>query len=878
MAIAQSNDSRTEGLSVRFALSVLGTEPARCAAVLIVPWLVIAGMAALAPEAAAATPRLVLLADFDWRFTLGDPAGAELPSFDDTAWRLVQLPHDWSIESPPDPQGQTGNGEGYFPAGTGWYRRAFAAPSAWKGKRVRVEFDGIYRNATVFLNGHALGTRPSGYSSVAYDLTTHLAYGAQNVLAVRVDNSAQPNSRWYTGSGIYRHVRLVVTGPVHVARWGVFVATPEITRASAKVAVRTKVANESGANRDVTIETSVTGPDGAAVGTARSAVTVAGGQAEVSQEVRVPSPALWAPDTPRLYQAVTRIVENGQAVDEVVTPFGIRSIAWSAERGLVLNGAPIKIVGGSVHHDHGPLGAAAFDRAEERRVQLLKAAGFNAVRTAHNVPSPAFLDWCDRLGLLVLDEAFDVWKTAKVKHDMAREFDRWWEQDLEAMVLRDRSHPSVVMWGLGNEIQEVWTPAGAPLATKLAGRVRALDGSRPLTQAFAGATFGPNPDAAMASVDIAGYNYNIASNHQKDHERVPARVMMTTESFPGDAFQEWRLARDLPYMAGEFVWTAIDYLGESGIGGWAFGTPERAAQAGQVLGFVKPAMANLGADGRNPFPVTETAEDPSTNPMMNLMIMGRPYHASACGDIDLVGFRKPQSYYRDILWNGGDRVYATVRLPEPEGKKVVPTRWSVYPTLPSWTWPGQEGKDLQVEVYAGTERVRLLLNDAVIGEQPTGPEQQFKAVFTVPYAPGTLKAVGLKGGRVAAESVLQTAGAPVGLRLTADRSRVAADGQDLVFVEVEAIDANGRRQPNADQEVRFALDGPGVIAAVGNGDATSDEPYVGSTRRLFNGRALVIVRASRTPGRIELRAEAEGLRSATASIEARPAAAPPRLP
>jgi beta-galactosidase len=868
---------RREDLAVDLSFWNVGIDGAWCVGLSLATWLVVAGIARLAPTDVTEPARLVLSADFDWRFTLGDPAGAESPSFEDATWRVVQVPHDWSIESPPDPRGTTGNGEGYFPAGTGWYRRAFMAPEAWKAGRVSVEFDGVYRNATVFLNGHALGTRPSGYSSVVYDLTSHLTFGTRNVMAVRVDNSAQPNSRWYTGSGIYRHVRLVVTGPVHVAHWGVFVTTPEVTAAFARVVVRTTIANQSGAAARVTVETSITGPDGTVVGVTRSVATVASGDEDVTHELRVSTPALWAPATPRLYTAVTRILRDGTLVDEVATPFGIRSIAWSAEKGFILNGTPTKITGGSVHHDNGPLGAAALDRAEARRVEILKAAGFNAVRTAHNVPSPAFLDACDRLGLLVLDEAFDVWRTSKVKHDMARAFDRTWRQDLDAMVLRDRNHPSVVMWGLGNEIQEVWTPDGAPLAKKLAAYVRSLDGTRPLTQAFAGATFGRSPDAAIAVVDIAGYNYNIAANYQKDHERVPTRVMMTTESLPGDVFQEWQLAHDLPYMIGEFVWSAIDYLGESGMGAWTFGTPERVAQAAQFVGFVKPALASLGADGKNPFPVTEEAEDPSADPMRNLIFVGRPYHAATCGDIDLIGFRKPQSYYRDILWNRGDRVYATVRLPEPDGMRVVPTVWSVQPTLPSWTWPGHEGQDLQVEVYAGTERARLLLNDTVVGEQVTGRDQRFKAHFTVPYAPGTLRAVGMTGGRAVAEDVLETAGPPVRLRLAADRGTIAADGQDLAFVVVEAIDADGRTQPTANDEVRFALDGPAVIAAVGNGDATSDAPYVGSTRRLFNGRALVIVRSKCTAGRIELRAETDGLQRESLAIMATTAGAQPNV-
>jgi beta-galactosidase len=827
-------------------------------------------------QAPISAGRQVLSADFDWKFALGDQAGAEATTFDDARWRVVQVPHDWSIESAPDPKAPAGNGGGYYPAGIGWYRRAFTAPEAWKGKRVTVEFDGIYRNATVYANGKTLGMRPSGYSGVTYDLTPHLQLGARNVLAVRVDNSAQPNSRWYSGSGIYRHVRIVVTDPVHVAQWGVFVTTPEITAAAAKVVVKTTVGNTR-EPAHVAVETSIVGPGGEPAGRTRSVLAVPQGQTDVVHEVTVPSPALWAPSTPRLYKAVTRLVRGGAVFDEVVTPFGIRTIAWSAEDGLLLNGTPIELAGGSVHHDNGPLGAAAVDRAEERRVEILKAAGFNAVRTAHNIPSPAFIDACDRFGLLVMDEPFDTWRTAKAWHDFSHVFDEWWERDLDAMVLRDRNHPSVVIWGIGNEIPEAWTPEGGPLGQKISDRVRALDPTRPVSQAFPGATYGPNPDATIANLGIVGYNYNIAKNGPPDHARLPARVMMTTESLPRDVFEEWQLSHDMPYIVGEFVWTAMDYLGESGIGGWRWGTPEEAKQSEQFQSMMKQGMAIMGADGKNPLAASEKSEDPSGHPMMRNLFAGRPYHGAECGDVDVTGLRKPQSHYRDILWNRRDRVFAAVRLPAPEGQVYVPTTWSVHPALDSWTWPGREGKSLEVDVYGGTEKVRLLLNDKIVGEQPTGREQRFRATFSVPYAPGTLKALGVNGDKVVAEHLLTTAGAPKKLKLTVDRASIRADGQDLAFVTVEAVDAQGRLVPVADAQVTFAIEGPGTIAAVGSGDLRSDEPYVGATRRLFNGRALAVVRAARTAGSIALSASAPGLAAASVTVSAAPASAVPLL-
>lgn len=824
--------------------------------------------------AQAQTPRLDLLADSNWKFVLGDPDGADARSFDDAGWRRVDLPHDWSIEGTPAKDNPTGSGGGFYPAGTGWYRKAFSAPAEWKGKRVSIEFDGVYRDATVYINGHKLGNQPYGYTSFRFDITPDVDFAAPNVLAVRVNNSMQPNSRWYSGSGIYRHVRVLVTDPVHVAHWGVFVTTKQVSSDSAAISVRTRVANEAGVAARITVETRIVDRSGKTVGNARSPIEAGtGSEAEASQEIAVAKPMLWSPESPALYRALTRVSKDGKVLDEVETPFGVRTLVWSAEKGLLLNGKSIKLVGGSVHHDNGPLGAMAFDRAEERRVELLKAAGFNSVRTSHNPPSPAFLAACDRLGLLVFDEAFDTWKANKAKFDYGRNFDEWWQRDLSAMVLRDRNHPSVIFWSIGNEIPEVLVERGPAIAKQLAAQVRSLDTSRPVSQAFPTSTSGDYPDGVIANLDIVGYNYNMAAHHQDDHRRLPSRIMMTTESFPGMAFTEWSLANDNPYIVGEFVWTAMDYLGESGIGSHAYGTPEQAAMAGKAMAGMQSAVDKMFLAMANGVDMTammsQGAPQGGESPM-SVLFPGFPWHAAQCGDIDLTGHRKPQSYYRDILWNRGDRVYATVRLPEPEGKKTIVAGWAVYPTLPSWTWPGQEGKTMHIEVYSGVEKVRLFLEDKLIGEKPTGREQEFKAMFDVPYAPGTLKAVGMKGDRAVAESVLRTAGKPSRLRLTADRATVQADGQDLSFVTVEAVDAEGRFQPNADHAVEFALSGPGTIAAVGNADGRDSAAYQGTQRKLYQGRALVVIRTSKQDGPIRLNAKAQGLSDALVNIQAKP--------
>lgn len=839
-------------------------------------------LACLAPVSMSATtanaPRQELAADAGWKFFLGDPSGAEAPSFADASWRTVDLPHDWSIESKPDKDNPSGGGGGFFPGGIGWYRKTFHAPASWRGKRVSVEFDGVYRDSTVYLNGRELGTHPYGYTAFMFDLTPDLHYADANVLAVRVDNSAQPNSRWYSGSGIYRHVRVVVTDATHVAHWGVFVTTPEATSASAKIAIRTQVVNEASDAANVTVETTLLDKAGNKVGAAQSKLSLAAGKEdEAAQEIEVANPALWSPDSPTLYRAVSTIRKDGKAVDQVTTTFGIRTLAWSADKGLLLNGKAIKLTGGSVHHDNGPLGAAAFDRAEQRRVELLKAAGMNAVRTAHNPPSSAFLDACDRLGLLVLDEPFDVWEAHKVKFDYGSDFDAWWKQDVSSMVLRDRNHPSIVIWGIGNEIPELEVDRGAALGKQIADRVRALDNTRPLTLAFPGTTTLPTAQAVFSQLDITGYNYNILPTYQKDHEQLPSRIMLTTESLPSKMFALWAVSHDNPYILGDLTWTAMDYLGESGIGAWEYGTPEQAKMAAGMSGMMSNTsmidrMFAGMANGKDVMAeMAKNNSDPKAKAMMAVFSHSFPWHASACGDLDLTGFRKPESYYRDIVWNGGDRVYATVQLPEPEGKKIIAIMWATYPTLHSWTWPGEEGKDLEVEVYSGAEKVQLFLNDKLIGEKLTGREQEFKAVFSVPYAPGTLRAVGLRGGRIVAENLLTTTGEATKLHLTADRTVLQADGEDLSFVTVEAVDAHGRPDLRADQEVEFQISGPGTIAAVGNGDGQDADSYHSDRRKLYQGRALIVIRTAKQAGQIKLTAKGSGLSDGAVNIDARPA-------
>ena len=487
----------------------------------------------------------------------------------------------------------------------------------------------------------------------------------------------------------------------------------------------------------------------------------------------------------------------------------------------------MKINGGCVHHDNGCLGAAAFNRAEERRVELLKFAGFNAIRTSHNPPSEAFLEACDRLGMMVIDEAFDCWKDSKNKYDYSVYFDNWWQRDLESMVLRDRNHPSIIMWSIGNEIIERKKPEAIETAKMLVNCIHKIDATRPVTSAMT--TWDKEWemfDPLFAAQDIGGYNYQLF-RAPSDHERVPSRIIVQTESYPRDAFANWKMIQSHDYIIGDFVWTALDYLGESGIGRFYY---------------------------------------PDETPGEHWQGDFFPYHGAYCGDIDLTGWRKPISHYRNMLYNNTEKLYMAVREPNPINGKIKETSWSVWPTWESWTWPGYEGKDIQVDVYSKYPKVRLYLNKKLIGEQATTEEQQFKATFTVPFTPGSLSAVGVSDNKELETTILQTSGNADKIKLIPDRKKISADGQDLSFFTIEVTDKDGLLQPNAQNQLHFKIDGPGVIAGVDNANLKDLDSYVGTTRNAWHGRALVVVRSNKKSGAIKLTVSSPGLIDANATI------------
>ena len=769
------------------------------------------------------------LFDFDWNFYLGDTPVASASNADIIGWRNIDLPHDWSIEGKLSPKNQTGDAGGFFPSGIGWYKKTFKAPPAWSNKKVSIYFEGVYMNSDVYLNGKLLGKHPYGYTSFSYEVTPYLNLNKENVLSVRVDNSQQKNCRWYSGSGIYRHVWMIVTDSLHVANWGVAITTPEVSAKKATVQVKTRIKNETNQTQSIIVRTQVLDANSKITGSSQLKVTVnANSEKPIEQTITLSNPKLWTLETPNMYKAQVQILKDQKLIDDTKINFGVRSIKFSAENGFQLNGKMIKINGGCVHHDNGCLGAAAFNRAEERRVELLKASGFNAIRTSHNPPSEAFLDACDKLGMLVIDEAFDGWKEKKTDYDYSIIFNDWWQRDLESMVLRDRNHPSIIMWSTGNEVMERKSPEAVKIANMLAKCIRNIDPTRPVTSAM---TTWDNDwelfDPLMAAHDVCGYNYQI-HRAVSDHIRVPVRVIFQSESYPREAFANWKLVQNNNFIIGDFVWTALDYLGESSIGRWYY--------SGDVP----------GEHWENKF---------------------FPWHGAYCGDIDLIGWRKPISHYRSMLYNNNEKLYMAVREPEPEPFEIKETMWSVWPTWESWTWPGFVNKELQVEVYSKYPKVKLYLNDKLIGEQLTTEDQQFKATFKVAYTPGELRAVAVNENQEMETTTLKTSGNAAKIKLKADRTTITENGQDLSFISIEVTDNEGILQPNAENRLQFSIDGPGIIAGVDNANLKDVDSYIGNSRKAWHGRALVVVRSTHTDGQIKLTVNSEGLSKETINIK-----------
>jgi beta-galactosidase len=799
----------------------------------------------------------------DWRFCRGEPAGAELPGFDDSAWTRLRLPHDWAIDGPFD---STQNPQtGALPvSGTGWYRKTFTLPESAKGRHVSVVFDGAMSNARVWINGHELGERPYGYSSFSFDLPDLNVGAAANVLAVRL-TPKDDSSRWYPGAGIYRNVWLDVTHDIHIPTWGTYVTTPEVTAGRATVRVRTEIATSSPVHRDVSVELSVV--DAAGVIVARVGTTAAlqgSGTRAVESTLTVAKPERWDTDHPYLYTLVSEVRGMGEVLDREETPFGIRSIAFDKQQGFLLNGRAVKLHGVCDHHDLGALGAAVNRRAIERQLQILKGAGVNALRTSHNPPAPEVLEFCDRLGIVVMDEIFDMWRRPKVANGSSQYYDEWSERDVRDVVRRDRNHPSVIMWSIGNEIPEQNSPTGGEEARRLTGLFHAEDPTRPTTSAF------NSPEAAIRNrlaenVDIMGVNYRpwMYAQILKDH---PGWIIVGSETascvssrgvfhLPVEKYEkhpslqltgydviappwaycpetEFLYQERMPQVLGEFVWTGFDYIGEP--------TP----------------FFNDGATVATDWPA----------------------RSSYFGFVDLAGFPKDRYYLYQSEW----------------------TKTPMVHVLPHWNWTGQEGTPIPVMAYTNADEVELFLNGKSLGRQKKGAEpvalpvgrnvvagvggtdpdlihgdrmsSRWRLAWQVPYVPGSLKAVAYRSGRQVAVDEVKTAGAPARIRLVPDRETIQADGDDLSFITVRVEDRDGNLCPQADSLVTFNVTGAGTIEAVDNGNAATVEPFHASQRKAFAGLALLIVR-SRTgePGAIHVAATSDGLVAASADLSTKPA-------
>ncbi|GAA4755953.1 glycoside hydrolase family 2 protein [Flavisolibacter ginsenosidimutans] len=752
----------------------------------------------------AQNERTITSFDNDWKFYKGDASGAEAVSFNDASWRSLNVPHDWSIEGPYDRANPTSRGGGYLPAGVGWYRKIFSLPGIDASKNFFVEFDGIMAASDVWINGHHLGKRPSGYISLHYELSPYLKFGAEkNVLAVRADNTIQPASRWYTGAGIYRHVRLVSVNPVHVDEAGSFVSSSNVSAQSAKVQSQTTVTNNGSSSQSFVLRTRFLAPDGKEARMVQSNAKLDAGKSQTFTQIApVKNPALWDIDKPQLYKAITTIIVNKQPVDEYTTSFGIRDAHFEAATGFWLNGKNIKIEGVCLHHDGGAFGAAVPLRVWTKRLQSLKDIGVNGIRTSHNEPSPEFLDLCDKLGFLVMDETFDTWNAAKPNAEKGYNlyFSDWWERDTRDIVTRDCNHPSIVIYSIGNEIHDNLNDSSGFHKYKMQqDLIHSLDSTRPVTMAL----FRPGlskvyENGFAAMMDVVGQNYR-ENELIAAHEKHPDWKVIGTENT--HVISMWLALRDKPYMSGQFLWTGYDYLGEAD---W-------------------PRIAN------------------------------------GAGLFDKTGEEKLAGYQRQSWWDDKPMVYVTRKETNANG-----VTWN-----PDWT---PDDPDIyttaDLQVFSNCDEVELFVNGKSVGAKGRTPDNASSRTWTIPFEKGTLKAVGRNGGKDVAQQELKTAGKASKIVLKADKTSLQNSWDDVVYVTASVTDDEGNLVSGADTKINFSISGPGVIAAVDNGDNASSEPYQATSRWSYKGKCVAIIKASGNNGKITLTANAENLKGASIAVDA----------
>ncbi|MCR4765467.1 MAG: DUF4982 domain-containing protein [Bacteroidaceae bacterium] len=794
-----------------------------------------------------------MLINDGWRFAPTELAGAEMMDYDDTTWKPVDLPHDYSLIPLPggDNDEQIGpfskhspgrNATGHVMGGTGWYRKIIKTDKNFEGKLVKLSFDGTYNETKVWVNGIMMGNHVNGYTPYYYDITSALKpVGEDNIIAVRCRNNGR-NAHWYSGAGIYRDVKLEMFDPIHVDPWGAYVTLAYLDTYETKVNVEARVVNETNEDEVVSVQVVIKSKRGRNVGNAHQEIEVrANSWVRVIQMLHISRAVIWSLENPYLYTAEITIKKGNKIIDEYKQRFGVRKIEVSADKGFRLNGELIYLKGGCLHLDNGFLGAAAFKRAEYRKVELMKEAGYNAVRCAHNPPSSYFLDACDELGLLVIDEFTDVWEVHKTPQDYATYFKETWEPDITNMIKRDRNHPSVIMWSIGNEIPNQSTEDALRIQSALINRVKELDATRFITQVVSPHMISggwENAQPQLEALDICGYN-NMSDMIEADHEAHPDRVFFTAASYSSQAYDYWKPVLDKSYVIGDFVWTVMDYLGEVSAGEAVYAA-ERDDRARQVL------KAGKLPEGLTP----DKLYDIQFETMPNLF----PKYISWCGDLDITGRKKPQGYYRNVLW-GVTPVEMLVHEPIPDGMVENLPPWGWPNEFHHWNWLGCEGKLMHIRVFTQGDRVKLTLQGDEIAEAEVN--DQYVAEFDVPFAPGRLEAVAYKYGNMIGKTVLRTAAPPHGIKLTPDKVLLEASRQDLSYIEVKVIDKGDNKVTGVDVPVEVTVTGNGELVGCGNGSIDGMKSFNHAMFKPYRAYGQIIIRPYAKPGDIFVKVKSE---------------------
>jgi beta-galactosidase len=774
------------------------------------------------------------LFDFGWKFALNNQPGAEQPGYDDSNWRQLDLPHDFSIEQPFDSLNKSGQNGAYAYGGIGWYRKHFIIPVTSKGDRFIIRFNGVYRNSEVWLNGHLLGNRPYGYSTFSYNLTPWLKKkGEENVIAVKVNTSDQPNSRWYSGAGIYRHVWLKSSGEAYFPEGGIFVNTSKIAEGNALLHVSCEIQNSASDRGEFKLKMTVKDQKGKKVADISHKVNRAKGDFQIiSSTFKVMNAKLWSINNPYLYTVDVFLIAGNKQLDHFQTKYGIREFSFDPVKGFFLNGEHIKLKGVNNHHDGGPLGAACLDYTFQRQLKILKGMGCNALRMSHNPPAPELLDCADSMGFVVIDEIFDEWINGKKEFGYAPEFDKWHEKDIADWMRRDRNHPSVIAWSLGNEVREQTMNSATDILKQLTEVALHYDISRPFTSAC-NEIIADNQSGFANLLGIVGYNYQ-EPNYAKDHATYPNRIIYGTETvmyplhdgsgYPLHSYNEWLTGQQSDYVAGEFLWTGFDYLGETGIG--------------------------AGGYGLEPW---------NTWPQW-------PWRSAVCGVVDLCGFEKPGYWYRKSLWDEAPMVYIAVPY-KPDGNDIHKCSFWGWPAVISHWNHAILNDTLTVQVYTNCQDNELFLNGKSLGCKKWDIQKEPFLTWEIPYRPGKLEAIGTPAKGSKTHYAIETAGDPVKIVLTADRKNIVANRQDINYIKVNLIDAKGNHVPFAQNVIHFKTSGVGQLIAVGNGNPASHTSFKGDEMEAWQGTCLAIVQSGDKPGKMKIEASSKGLETAALVID-----------